>query len=87
MEFKKGAFAKSAIVSTTSIALFSMFGMPLLAELILVGVITKLLRTKVLDNEQLHSLILKESSQIILNIKELDKENLVEKLSKLKKAS
>lgn len=53
MEFDKEAFTKSAIVTSSSMALFSILGMPILAELIIVGVATKLLRTKVLDNQEL----------------------------------
>lgn len=53
MEFDKSAFAKSAIVTSSSMALFSILGMPILFELVIVAVATKVLRKKVLDNEQL----------------------------------
>ena len=53
MEFDGVAFAKSGVVATSSIALFGILGLPILFELVIVGVLTALLRKKVLDNETL----------------------------------
>ena len=51
MEFDKKSFAKSTIVTSTSMALFSILGMPILFELVIIGVLTKVLRKQVLDND------------------------------------
>ena len=47
MEFDGSAFGKSAAISATSMALFSILGLPILFELILVTVLTKLFRKSI----------------------------------------
>ena len=53
MEFDKKSFMKSAIITTTSMALFSFLGLPILFELVIVAVVTRVLRKKVLDDDKL----------------------------------
>lgn len=57
MEVDKTAMAKSVVITTSSTIIFSVFGLPILFELVLVCVLTTLLRKKVLDNEALHKLL------------------------------
>jgi hypothetical protein len=53
MEFDKKAFGKSAVLAGTSMALFSILGMPILFELVIVGILTNILKKQVLENDQL----------------------------------
>jgi hypothetical protein len=56
VEFDKSAFLKSSIVATSSTAIFGalgVLGMPILFELVIVGVLTNVLRKKILDNDAL----------------------------------
>lgn len=70
MEFDKSAFTKSAIITSSSMALFSILGMPILFELVIVAVATRALRKKVLDNHELQGTIKdKARSLISSNIK------------------
>lgn len=85
MEFDKTAFSKSAIVTTTSMALFGALGMHILAELIIVGVTTKLLRAKILDNEQLQNLILKETKNFSNKTKDFNYEEFINQFQQIKK--
>ena len=57
MEFDKSAFGKSAAVTATSVAMFKILGLPIVLELVIIGVVTNVLRKEVLDNEELHDLI------------------------------
>lgn len=52
MEFDKKAFTKSAIATSSSVALFGILGFPILFEFIIVIGLTELLKKQVLDNEQ-----------------------------------
>ena len=87
MEFNKSSFSKSAIVTSSSMALFAVLGMPILAELIIVGIATKLLRTKVLDNNQLHALLVQESKSLVTKVKDTDLNRLLDIIDKYKKVS
>lgn len=90
MEFDQKSFSKSAIVTTSSMALFSalgIFGLPLLMELILVGVLTKLLRKQVLDNTDLHNLVLSEVKKFGKQATDIKVEDVLEKLNQFKKVS
>ena len=64
MEFDKLEFAKSSIITVTSLSMFSVLGLPMLANLVVVTVVTKLVRNKVLDNDELHEILLKNLKEI-----------------------
>ena len=90
MEFDGKSFSKSAVVTSSSVALFSalgFLGLPILMELILVGVLTKMLRTKVLDNDELHALIKNEIKSMGQNIPKDKIKEVFDKLNSLKKAA
>ncbi len=65
MELDKSSFAKSAIVTTSSMALFSVLGMPILFELVIGAVATKALRKKILDDEDLMKDIKKKAKPVL----------------------
>ena len=57
MEMDKKALVKSATITTVSVALFSILGLPFLLELIFIGVMTKIFRRQILDNEKFQNFI------------------------------
>ncbi len=80
MKLDKSAFSKSAIVSGASTAMFGLLGMPLLAELVIIAVLTKLLRSQVLDNNQLHEFLKIKISSWQDDIKDISFENILNQL-------
>ena len=69
MEFDKSAFGKSAAVTATSMAMFNTLGLPIVLELVIIGVVTNVLRKEVLDNKELHDLIKTEIDLAYKNYK------------------
>ena len=55
MELDKTRLAKSAVVTTASMAMFSILGMPILFEVVLIAFLTSKLRKNVLDNDDFHN--------------------------------
>ena len=53
-----------------------------MAELVIVGVLTKLLRTKVLDNEELHNLIIENIFNLKNQVKNFDYETFIAEFKK-----
>ena len=60
IEFDKKAFGKSAVISVSSMMLFSILGLPILFELVLVAVLTSMFRKKILDNDAFLKMISEE---------------------------
>ena len=58
MECNRLEMAKSSTLTLVSLSMFSVLGLALLPNLIVVSVVTQLLKTQVLDNQSLHKLLI-----------------------------
>ena len=63
-EIKSGHVAKGAIISSVSVAIFSILGLPLLVELGIAIIVTTLVRKKVLENEELMNMVATQIQEI-----------------------
>lgn len=66
MEIDRAEMAKSSTLSVISISMFSILGLGLLPNLIVVTVVTQLIKKQVLDNQTLHRLIVECTSSVKL---------------------
>lgn len=57
MELDKLEMAKSSVITVMSLAMFSILGLPVLVNLVVVCVVTQVVRKKVLDNDEVQAIV------------------------------
>ncbi|MDB9787267.1 hypothetical protein OAB57_04100 [Bacteriovoracaceae bacterium] len=77
LKLNRTVFGKSVIATSASMTLFSILGLPILAELVIIGVLTNVLRKQVLDNKDFHKFVdekvLQRFVELCKNIENKDK--------------